>query len=174
MTGREVMARGSLPDPAPTFAMARRIGLESTAMRIPTTTLLLASLLFGCAASPEPAAAPHASDAPAPSGSKATGAQLLRDIEAGGANYVISENKGSSNGLGHYVVQVDGKSIWPPQGDGCAQYIACCNAVTKVSDPLALSCLLALGRDHTCSAAQKTVNQITLEQGVSLPSACPR
>jgi hypothetical protein len=87
---------------------------------------------------------------------------------------VISENKGSAGGLGKYVVSVEGKSIWPPQGDGCAQLIQCCNAVTAISDPLALSCLLALGRDHACPAAQRTVSQIALEQGVALPAACGR
>jgi hypothetical protein len=138
-------------------------------------TLAVAVLLSSCAESPPSAKGPNAAaqppDAASRSGSSSTGAQLLRDIEASGPNYEISENKGSG-GLGKYAVRVDGKSVWPPQGDGCEKLVQCCNAVAAIADPLALSCLLAVGHDHDCGAARRTVAQITLEQGVPLPPSC--
>jgi hypothetical protein len=84
--------------------------------------------------------------------------------------FEIGENQGRG-GLGKYSLRLDGKYIWPPEGEGCHKLVRCCTELSS-TDQLALSCLLALGRDGTCTAALGTVRAIASEQGVTAPASC--
>lgn len=129
-------------------------------------------LLSGCAESPGGAKAPAAAarmpdEPPQPS---STGAKLLEDIANGKSVFEISMVDGAS-GLARHKVLVDGKPVWPPQGDGCPELIECCNGLSA-NEVLALSCHLAIGRDRACDTARRTVTQMAREHGVSPPPSC--
>jgi hypothetical protein len=79
-----------------------------------------------------------------------------------------------SGGLGKLTLHVNGKSVWPPKGDGCTGLVECCEALTAIDEPNALGCLMATGHDRTCGVAQQTVNQMSRERGISLPAACSK
>jgi hypothetical protein len=138
------------------------------------TALCLASI--GCASTPstsEPAAQPaetrQSSGAGASRGGP-IGSQLVKEVASSGDQYNVSGNGGK--GLGKYEVSRNGKPVWPPEGEGCVALIECCTELAARADQLALSCLLATGRDRHCVAAKKTAVAIADEQGVALPDTC--
>lgn len=142
-------------------------------MNVIRPSSLLLCLLFGCAASPQPSEAP-AADAP-PSDHAAhqagpVGTKLVRDVTESPEKYVIGE--APSGGLGGYSIQLDGAPIWPPSGAGCEKLVACCTSLAATAKPLALSCLLAIARDKTCSVAFSTSVAIATEQSYPLPTSC--
>jgi hypothetical protein len=143
-------------------------------------TLCVALLACGCGAKQTPAESSTGQHGPseAPSsepvsasGGKPIGTKLMRDVDASEKKFEIGENRGEG-GLGKYSLRLDGKYIWPPQGQGCETLVKCCNELATTTDNLALVCLLALGRDGNCSAALETSTQIAREQSVAVPASC--
>jgi len=134
----------------------------------------LASVACASSASTEePASSPAEPSQPAPAGSSRggpVGSQLVSEVTNAGDKYALGSNDGQ--GLGKYAVSRNGKSVWPPEGEGCEVLIECCNELASRADQLALSCLLAIGRDRHCVTARKTVVAIAGEQGVELPDSC--
>jgi hypothetical protein len=134
---------------------------------------LLLCLLFGCAASTP---APETPAADAPSSDNAShepgpvGTKLVRDVTESPEKYEIGE--APSGGLGGYSIQLEGTPIWPPTGAACEKLVACCTSLAAIAKPLALSCLLAIARDKTCSAAFSTSIAIAKEQSYPLPASC--
>jgi hypothetical protein len=98
------------------------------------------------------------------------GSQLVKEVANSAYQYTLGQNDGQ--GLGKYTVSRNGKPVWPPQGEGCQNLIECCNELTARADQLALSCLLAMGRDRHCVTAKKTAVAVAGEQGVALPDSC--
>ena len=138
-------------------------------MDMKRVTLALGAVLLAAACA---AQRPPASRTPADDGSKPVGTKLLRDVDASPRTFLIAKNGG--RGLGDYSVQVDGKYVWPPAGEGCDRLIACCSDLSARSPEISLSCQLAIGRDGACPLAQETVQQIAREQALTLPPACAR
>jgi len=142
--------------------------------RLLFTGLCLAGL--ACASSPPPAepASPAAenqkSSTDGPSRGGPVGSQLVKEVANSGDKYALGSNDG--HGLGKYAVSRNGKPVWPPEGEGCEELIECCEELTARAEQLALSCLLATGRDRHCVAAKKTAVAIAGEQGVALPDTC--
>jgi hypothetical protein len=101
---------------------------------------------------------------------KPVGTKLLKDVDASPRTFLVGKNK--KQGLGEYSVQVDGKYVWPPAGEGCESFIACCTELTARKAELSLACQLAIGRDGACSTAKDTVRQIAGEHGLTPPPAC--
>jgi hypothetical protein len=101
---------------------------------------------------------------------KPVGTKLLRDVTDSKDSYEIGANDGQ--GLGNYSLKLNGKSLWPPQGEGCPALIACCQELAALADPLALSCLLATGRDRDCNVAKNTAVAVANEQAFAVPSSC--
>ena len=133
-------------------------------------------LLCACTASTPPPQTP-ASNAPPPSDDSVhqagdVGTQLVRDVTESPEKFEIS--KAESGGLGGYAIRLDGKPLWPPTGEGCDKFVACCTSLAAIANPLALSCLLAIGRDKTCSAAFATSTAIATEESYPLPASCTR
>jgi hypothetical protein len=98
------------------------------------------------------------------------GRQLVQEVSNSGDQYTLGGNDGQ--GLGKYTVSRNGKPVWPPEGEGCQRLIDCCQELAARADQLALSCLLATGRDRHCVAAKKTAVAVAGEQGVALPDSC--
>jgi len=105
---------------------------------------------------------------------KPVGTKLLKDVDASPRTFLVGKNKNKKQGLGEYSVQVDGKYVWPPAGEGCESFIACCNELTARKAELSLACQLAIGRDEVCSKAKETVRQIAGEHGLTPSPACTR
>ena len=99
------------------------------------------------------------------------GTKLLRDVDQSPKEFKIGRND-SGKGLGKFDVTVDGRAIWPPKGEGCADLERCCTELTAINDKLALACLLATDRDGNCATARHTASQIALEQGIQPPTSC--
>ena len=145
-------------------------------MRATVMTLLLISSACG-AKSQEPAQPsrtepPAASAAPSPSGDKPVGTKLVQDATNSKRVFTIGENDGSGHGLGKASLTVDGRNVWPPEGPGCPELVRCCTELAR-DESLALSCLLAVGRDPDCATALRTSVAIAGESGIALPAACP-
>jgi len=138
------------------------------------TALCLVSV--ACASTPatsEPTSPPGKTSESSGAGSSRggpIGSQLVKEVANSGDQYTLGSNDGQ--GLGKYAVNRNGKSVWPPAGDGCEALIECCTELAARADQLALSCLLATGRDRHCVAAKKTAVAIAGEQGVTLPDKC--
>jgi hypothetical protein len=98
------------------------------------------------------------------------GTKLLRDVEASPKQFKVSPNDGQ--GLGMFSIAVDGRPVWPPKGDGCAELVRCCTDLVAINKELAVACLLAIGRDGDCTTARRTSSDIALEHGLALPAAC--
>jgi hypothetical protein len=140
-------------------------------MRSTVTLVTFALVVVSCAVEPAPKSAIGTQQArSSESESKPVGTQLFRDADASEKEFEIGENQGQG-GLGKYSLRLDGKFIWPPEGGGCNKLVRCCTELSS-TDQLALACLLALGRDGTCTAALGTVKAIAGEQGVSVPASC--
>ena len=70
-------------------------------------------------------------------------------------------------------VQVDGQSVWPPEGPGCAELVSCCQAAAAVHSPAQLTCQLMVAADPgNCPAALASFRQYLTEAGVAQPAAC--
>jgi hypothetical protein len=142
-------------------------------MNVLRSSSLLLCLLFGCAASTQPSETPAADAPPSDHASHEAGpvgTKLVRDVTESPEKYEIGEAR--SGGLGGYSIQLDGAPIWPPSGAGCEGLVACCSSLAAMAKPLALSCLLAIARDKTCSVAFSTAVAIATEQSYSLPASC--
>jgi len=101
-----------------------------------------------------------------------TARKLLRDAKDSPKTFVFNERKGEGPGLGHTRIAVDGRDVWPPQGDGCEALVSCCDQRVKNDDRFVLICQLAIGRDESCGAAQTTVNQVASELELPRIDAC--
>ena len=126
----------------------------------------------GGAAAP-PAASPEPSSGGA-AGDKPVGTKLLRDVNESPKAFNIAKNDGSGSGLGKFLLTVDGRKVWPPEGAGCPDLVRCCTALVSLDESLALACLLATGRDPDCATALRTSVAIARESNAALPAACPR
>ncbi len=138
------------------------------------TALCLASV--ACAStpsSPEVASPPAETSQPSAADNSRggpVGSQLVNEVSNSGDQYTLAGNDGQ--GLGRYAVSRNGTPVWPPEGDGCEALIECCKELATRAEQLALSCLLAIGRDRHCVAAKKTAVAIAGEQGVAVPDTC--
>ena len=101
-----------------------------------------------------------------------TARKLLRDAKDSPRTFVFNERKGAGPGLGHTRIAVDGRDVWPPQGDGCEALVSCCDQRVKNDDRFVLICQLAIGRDESCGAARTTVNQVASELELPRIDAC--
>lgn len=130
----------------------------------------------GCASAGHGGDSPGAArDAPSAAGvgearGSATATQLLRDADASPKRFEIAAREGHK--LGKYSVSVDGTEVWPPSGPGCDTLVRCCTELASTRDALALSCLVATGRDADCATAYATSTKIALELDVALPAPC--
>jgi hypothetical protein len=80
---------------------------------------------------------------------------------------------GPGGGLGGSQVQVDGRPVWPPQGPGCDQLVACCRDGTAIDSAIGLSCQLSMATDGaTCPGALQSVRAMIAELGRPLPASC--
>jgi hypothetical protein len=145
-------------------------------------------LLAACASSPTPQPAspdpgPAATqDPPAAATSQGatgghdspTAARLLKEISDWDKTAVLREAK-PGHGLGKTEVVVDGKPVWPPQGPGCADLVACCNGFSGSGveiDAMQLVCQFSVTKRADCPRALTTVRSVVSEKGEQAPAAC--
>jgi len=69
-------------------------------------------------------------------------------------------------------VLTDGKAVWPPKGPGCDSLVKCCDAASKQSSAVGLSCQLSLAADPDCNKALESVRKMIGELGQALPPEC--
>jgi hypothetical protein len=98
----------------------------------------------------------------------------VQDVSDSPKAFKLGKDDGSGRGLGKASLTVDGRSVWPPEGPGCAELIRCCTELVARDESLTLACLLATGRDPDCATALRTSEAVAGESGVALPAACPR
>ena len=98
------------------------------------------------------------------------GTKLMSDVTESKDVYEIGP--GGGTGMEKFSVMLNGKMVWPPQGEGCERLVKCCNDLATLAEPLALSCLLATARDKNCTTAMATAVGIAQEQSYQLPPAC--
>lgn len=67
------------------------------------------------------------------------------------------------------VVEKDGAAVWPPQGEGCAGAVTCCDAMAALQPSLALGCQLAAAAGGSCAEIQATTMQIFRELAKNEP-----
>lgn len=67
------------------------------------------------------------------------------------------------------AVEIDGQSVWPPQGEDCDTAVACCEAMAQVAPPMNLACQLAAARGGTCAELVATAVQMYAEMTQSAP-----
>jgi hypothetical protein len=76
-------------------------------------------------------------------------------------------------GLSGMQVQVDGRPVWPPQGPGCDQLVACCRDGTAIDSSIGLACQLSMAIDGaTCPNAMASVRSSIAEMGRAVPPSC--
>lgn len=147
-------------------------------------------LLAACASSPaaaptSPAAGPAATQDPAASAPSAgateghespTAARLIKEISDWDKTALLREAT-PGHGLGKTEVDVDGKPVWPPQGPGCAELVACCSSFTGsgvAADGMRLVCQFSVAKKADCPRALATVRSVLSERGEPAPAACGR
>jgi hypothetical protein len=125
-----------------------------------------------------PPAAPTP-DAPAagdPRNDSPTAARLMKEVSEWEKTATIGPAQ-PGHGLGGSEVSVDGRPVWPPQGPGCAELVACCNGFRgdQVADKaMGLACQLSVTKEADCPRALGTVRAIVREKGATPPAACTR
>jgi hypothetical protein len=145
-------------------------------------------LLAACASSPTPAPTspapspaatqdpPAAAPSPGPTQGhdSPTAARLLKEISDWDKTAVVREAT-PGHGLGKTEVDVDGKPVWPPQGPGCAELVACCSGFSGSGvevDAMRLVCQFSVAKKADCPRALATVRSVLSEKGEPSPAAC--
>jgi hypothetical protein len=144
--------------------------------RAPHLLLIVLVSLAACgsaAKAPAPASPAPPAKTAAPAGTS-TSQRLVSEIEAWDKTVVVREAT-PGHGLGGTEMLVEGTPIWPPQGPGCAELVACCEAF--VGDDVApramqLACQLSVAKGPDCPRALDTVQTIVHENGEALPASC--
>ncbi|MEM9195488.1 MAG: hypothetical protein AAGF12_40335 [Myxococcota bacterium] len=68
-------------------------------------------------------------------------------------------------------VEVEGQSVWPPEGPSCEALIACCEGADALP-AVGLFCRLSVVEQPGCAEALALVRTHIREQGHPLPEAC--
>lgn len=110
---------------------------------------------------PAPSAGPTSPDVPG---------QPPNPPGGGSKQLVIQPGSGLSGGM---QVTSGGRAVWPPQGPGCDNLVACCTAASATESATSLFCQMAVATEPVnCTKALQDVRSYLAERGQTAPPQC--
>jgi len=84
-------------------------------------------------------------------------------------NAVVSKDKD-----GNVIVTVlkDGQPTWPPVGDGCDAFVACCKDAVALKTDFDLECKLLAPTMKTCEQGREITARSVASKGLAVPDTC--